>query len=105
MKIKTMPKETLAELLLFLAENEEFASVEQQLVEGMNLTQVRASLRELAAGLRQEASGEEDNYNPQKDGKLSTQTKEIISYLAPGEERALLTAFGLIEKPKPILKQ
>lgn len=101
-----MPKETLAELLLFLAENEEFASVEKRLAEGMSIAQVRAALRELAVGLKQEAAEEGDShYNPQKDGKLSSQTKEIISYLSPGEERALLQAFGLIERPKPILKQ
>ncbi|MBI4223597.1 MAG: hypothetical protein HY609_01580 [Deltaproteobacteria bacterium] len=106
MKIKTMPKETLAELLLFLAENEEFTAVEHQLLEGMSVAQVRAALRELAVGLRQEASEEGDShYNPQKDSKLSSEAKEIISYLSPGEERALLQAFGLIDRAKPILKQ
>lgn len=106
MKIKTMPKETLVELLLFLAENEEFASVEKLLVEGMSVAQVRAAVRELALGLKQEAAEEGNHqYNPQKDAKLSKEVKEIISYLSPGEERALLQAFGLMDKAKSVLKQ
>lgn len=105
MKIQTFPKETLAELLLFLAENEEFSSVQNLLVEGVTLAQVRGALRELACELKREASTENGNsYNPQKDSKLSKEAKAIISYLSPSEEKSLLQAFGLIEKAKPVLK-
>lgn len=103
MKIQTMPKETLAELLLFLAEREEFSTVQELLSEGVPIAEVRAALRELAMEVRKEAQLEnESDYNPQKDAKLSKEAKTIISYLSPGEEKTLLKAFGLIEKIRTI---
>lgn len=104
MDIQTMPKETLAELLFFLAENEVFSSVEKLLVDGVTVEEVRAALREVAEGLRREAAAEQDKqYNAQKDNRLSKEAKTIISYLSPGEEKSLLTAFGLIDKAKSVL--
>lgn len=96
-----MPKETLAELLLFLAENEEFASVSKLLHEGITPEEIRAAFREVAIGLRQEAAAEasKQGYDAKKDRLLTKESKTIISYLSPGEERTLLTAFGLIDKP------
>ena len=103
MKIQTMPKETLAELLLFLADQEEFSAVQELLSGGVTVAEVKASLRELALELKKEVSQEKaTDYNPQKDGKLSKETKAIISYLSPGEEKTLLSAFGLIEKARSI---
>lgn len=104
MKIQTMPKETLAELLLFLSDNEEFASVQELLIGGMTIQQVRSALRELALELKREAAQEtETNYNPQKDSRLAKETKTIISYLSSGEEKTLLQAFGLVDKVKSAL--
>ena len=104
MEIKTMPKETLAELLFFLAENESFRSVQQLLAEGVAVEEVRAGLREVAEGLRREAAAElSSQYNAQKDARLTKEAKTIISYLSPGEEKTLLTAFGLLEKNKSLL--
>ena len=101
MNITTMPKDTLSELLLFLSENEEFSSMSKLMGEGITSEEVRAALRELAVGLRQEAAAEaaKQAYDAKKDSHLSKDAKTIISYLSPGEERALLTAFGLLEKP------
>ncbi len=105
MDTHVMPKETLAELLFFLAENEEFGSVKKLLVDGFTIEEVRAALRELAEGLRKEASQEATHqYNAQKDIRLSKEAKDIISYLSPGEEKSLLTAFGLVEKSKSVLQ-
>lgn len=105
MELHSMPKETLAELLFFLAENEEFNSVKRLLVDGFSIEEVRASLRELAEGLRKEAGGESlHQYNAQKDIRLSKEAKDIISYLSPGEEKSLLTAFGLVEKQKSVVQ-
>lgn len=105
MDIKTMPKDTLAELLFFLAENETFDSVQKLLADGVTVEEVRAGLRELAEGLRREATLElSKQYNAQKDTRLTKEAKTIISYLSPGEEKTLLTAFGLVEKPKSALK-
>ncbi len=103
MKINTMPKETLAELLLFLADREEFPAVQELLSGGVAIAEVRTALQELALELRKEAQQENEvDYNPQKDSKLSKEAKTIISYLSPGEEKTLLKAFGLIEKPRAI---
>src|SRR3989338_6542094 len=101
MNIQKMPKETLAELLLFLAENEEFSSVPKLLDEGVTIEEVRAVFRELASVLRQESAAESTKqmYDAKKDARLSKEAKTIISYLSPGEEKTLLTAFGLIDKP------
>lgn len=96
-----MSKETMAELLAFLAEHEEFSSVREFLGEGFTVEEVRTLFRELAEGLMREASQERnDDYDPQKDTRLSKEAKEIISYLSPGEEKSLLSAFGFVEKVK-----
>lgn len=106
MRIQTMPKETLAELLLFLADQEEFAAVEERLAGSLTAAQVRAALRELAMELKKEVSLEAgDDYDPQKDGKLSSEAKTIISYLSPGEEKKLLQAFGLREKTPSLIEK
>lgn len=100
-----MPKEALAELLLFLAEKEEFESVRGELADGVTMEEVRGSLSELATALQKEAAEEENTaYNPQKDIRLSKETKTLITYLSPGEEKSLLGAFGVVEKPKSVIK-
>ena len=100
MDIKTMPKETLAELLLFLAENEEFSSLQKLLDGGFAPEEVQAAFRELAVGLRQEAIQETSQQiqDVKNDSFLTKKTKTIISSLSPIEEKTLLTVFGLIEK-------
>lgn len=105
MDIKIMPKDTLAELLFFLAENCDFSSIEKMLDPEMNIEEVRSALRELGQGLLLEVSKEGLSYDPQDDSKLSKEAKAILSYLSPGEEKTLLSAFGFIEKPKAILKK
>lgn len=100
MKLNSMPKDTAAELLEFLAENESLESVRKILDGSIKITEVRSLFRELADGLRREAAEEagDFNFNSQKERSLSKGTKEIISYLSPREERTLLSAFGLIDK-------
>ena len=95
MEMKSLPKETLADLLLFLAEYEEFHSVSKLIKEGITVEEVRENLRTLAATLKQEAGAEP--YQAQKDNKLSDEAKSLISCLSPGEEKTLLKAFGLID--------
>ncbi|MDO8526520.1 MAG: hypothetical protein Q7T03_02400 [Deltaproteobacteria bacterium] len=105
MEIKIMPKETLAELLFFISENEAFESVKNLLADGVTVQEVRSALREVAEGLHREAAAElAGQYNAQKDARLSKEAKTIISYLSPGEEKSLLSAFGLIEKTKSALQ-
>lgn len=97
-KTTVMPKETLGELLLYLADNERFSSVTEHLGEGMSVEEVRAALRELARELGREASAEhgKDIEEAKKTSHLSPKTKKIISYLSDHEEKRLFTAFGLI---------
>lgn len=99
MKITTMPKETLAELLLFISENERFSSVEGKLAGGVSVEEVRASLRELSRELTREASEEQSLSfeSVRKSAHLSPKSRKIISYLSPHEEKTLFTAFGLDE--------
>jgi len=95
-KIASMPKETAAELLYFLAENERFSSVASKLEGDFTVPEVRALLREVAKGLSIEASGEDDAGEPPHGGvALSTKTREVISSLTPEEGEKLLAAFGL----------
>lgn len=100
MKIATMPKHTAAELLLFLAEHEEFSSVTKLLDEGVTAEEVRALFREFSKELLREAAMElkGKKYDVKKDAHLSPQAKNIISYLSPHEEKTLLEAFGLVDK-------
>lgn len=95
-----MPKETLVELLIYLAENERFASVSDHLGEGLSVEEVRAALRELGRELGLEALAEQKNDidEVKKGGHLTPKTKKIISYLSDHEEKKLLSAFGLLGK-------
>lgn len=95
-KISVLPKETLIELLLYLAENEKFPSVAENLEGGVTVTEVKTALRELAVAISREAGDEAVfEVSTKKGANLSPRTKEIISYLSPYEEKTLLTAFGL----------
>lgn len=97
--ISVMPKETLAELLIFLAENERFSSVSEKLAGGVTVEETRAALRELACGLVREAGGETGAHADLKKGAhLSRKAREIISYLSPHEEKTLLSTFGLVDE-------
>ena len=99
MKITTMPKQTAAELLLFLAENERFSSVSRNLGEGVKVEEVRALLRELARELGGEVDAIKDETGvTETDAWLSPKAKDVLSSLSPQEEEALLGAFGLKEE-------
>ena len=100
MKITVMPKQTAAELLLFLAENEEFSSAAKLLEDGVTAEEISALLRELSKELLLESASElkGGKYDIKKDAHLSKQAKDIISYLSPHEEKTLLEAFGLVDK-------
>jgi len=98
-KITSMPKETAAELLYFIAENERFSSVESRLRGDFTVPQVRALLREVASHISTDAKEEaETTGGPSWNTKLSPRTKDVIASLTAEEERKLLTAFGIISK-------
>jgi len=57
-EISTMPKETLIELLLYIAENEKFPSVSRELSGSIEVDDVRQVIRELAVALAREEKEE-----------------------------------------------
>ncbi len=99
-KIVSTPKETVSELLRFLAEHEAFPSVGRHLEGGFTVPQVRAILREVAEGLSLEAEEEQKGlvHEIRRDEDLSSRAKDVMTTLHPREERRLLAAFGLITR-------
>ncbi|PIU54717.1 MAG: hypothetical protein COS89_09365 [Deltaproteobacteria bacterium CG07_land_8_20_14_0_80_38_7] len=100
MNLSSMSKQFAAEILLFLAENEEFDSVESLLDNEISSEEVRNLLREVSSGLMQEAL---DDLKKKKSGRkndpyISKQAKVILSHLTPHEENSLLEIFGVSEK-------
>lgn len=93
--IKRMPKETLAELILFISENENFSSVSKNLHGSFTVAEVRAALRELASEIAREAGNEHIAHGPHAESELSSKAKEIITLLPKSESQRLLAAFGL----------
>lgn len=102
MDIKTMPKETAAELLLFLAENDNFDSVKEMLGGDVTIEEVRAVFREVATQLQKEVFVSDKEETPLKNMRLTKEAKEIFTFLSPLEEKSLLGAFGVIEKAKSL---
>ena len=98
-KTNTMPKKTLAELLLFISENETFSSVEKKLGGSVSVQEVRFALRELAVEIAKEADSACENVDAARDAtELSDATKKILSILSPHEEKTLFDAFGLAKE-------
>lgn len=94
-RLKTMPSPEAAELLLFLAEREDFASSEALLEGGVTAAEIRALLRELAGVLAQDAVAATARTAQELQHRAVTkQTKEVLSLLSPSEARRLLDSFG-----------
>lgn len=94
MKFTQMSREAVCELLVFLAENEEFPSVKA--LKNLSTEEVSQALTELAEGLRSEAAAEEPaakaNYNTRE---LSEKTLNLIGSLSPKEEMLLFKSFKI----------
>ncbi len=98
--IKTMPKDTAAELLRYISEHEDFSSIEKIAGGDITVEEVRAVLRELSDEIGREAQAEyKASFDVKGSKTLTKSSKNIISCLSPREEKSLLTAFGLLEKP------
>lgn len=101
MEIKTMPKETLGDLLHFIADTESFQETLNLLGDSVEVGQLKRALRELGTRLRDEAKDEAPAtaaMNLKQNPFLTEQVKEIISYLTPKEERKVIERFGFLEK-------
>jgi hypothetical protein len=97
--ISVMPKETLVELLLFLADNESFDSVKKNLREGMTVPEVRSALRELALQLAKEVPSacQSELDTLMKESGVSPKALKIISALSEREKKDFLSAFGFAD--------
>jgi hypothetical protein len=99
MNLKSMPKDVAAEILSYLAENEDFDSIEKLAGGDISIAEVRALLRDISSSLVAIAASEnKDAFNAKNSRDLSKISKDIISSLSPREERQLLSTFGLIDK-------
>lgn len=101
MKIKSMPKEVLSEILLYLADYERMGGLEQTLQGSVAMLDVRTAFREIAVQLREEIVQEQQSMgvvDSSKIGHLSQETRKILSSLSPREEKILLRVFGLLEE-------
>ncbi|PIR20341.1 MAG: hypothetical protein COV45_06080 [Deltaproteobacteria bacterium CG11_big_fil_rev_8_21_14_0_20_47_16] len=97
MDLKTMPKRAAAELLAFLAENEAFESVKEQLDGSMTVNEVKALFREMSVQLQQLALAEDEAGALAKNPHLSRKSKQLLSVLSVTEEKALIKAFDFNE--------
>lgn len=101
MKLNTMPKEFACELLTYVAEKTDFSDVSKALDGSVTDIQVRALLREIANNLQTELKEEKaENYDVRNCTFLTKDTKKVISFLSPKEEKTLLKVFGLLEENK-----
>lgn len=98
MKIQSLPKEVLVELIHYLADYERFEGLESILGGDFPMEDARAALRELAVQLRLEFDEEREEtsvgVSPQY---LSVPSKKLLSALSPREEKKLLKAFGFFK--------
>ena len=100
MRIKSMPKGTLAEMIRFIAENESLSSVERLLSGSFTVAEVKASLRELADVLTEQAfsEGEPQARDARSESELSSKARQVMASLTPAEERKLMAAFGMLSE-------
>lgn len=91
----SLPKETLSELLNFLADHESFESVRE--LGSISAAQVRTILKELAQELKREATREmeETPLDPSHFDELSPEVKQALSELSPVELQRLVRHFGI----------
>lgn len=97
MELKSMPKKTAAELLAFLAENENFESLERELQGSVEVGEVKALFREMAMQLHAQADAEDQAETFTGNPHLTRKAKQLLSCLSDTEEKALSRAFGLSE--------
>lgn len=88
----TLPKDTLAEILLYLAEKEKFPSLKD--LGSISSEQVRRSLRDLAHQLKTEAKGQTSQEAVRDLEKtLKKSHQDIVRQLNPDERERLLKSF------------
>jgi hypothetical protein len=101
MKIRSLPKELLIEVLHYLSDYERLEGLGQILDEEFTLEDVRAALREIANRLAEgtpSRAPEDESTLPEAclaEVHLSHEARRLISTLSSVERERLLKAFGL----------
>jgi hypothetical protein len=98
MHLKSMPLETAAEVLQYLADQEELEGLAAAMHDEMTHTDVKTMLRELAVQLRRIALACGEPYEPQDDKNLKAKVRKMLTCLSPTEAQSILTQFGLAER-------
>ncbi len=100
MKLKSLPKELLAEVLDYIADYERLEGLDHILEGDYTTLDVRGVFREIAVHLRKQVTEEREDkslVDVRKDENLSREVKNLLSVLSPGDERRLLMKFGLLD--------
>lgn len=100
MKLNSLPKELFAEILDYLADYEHLHGLNEILDGEHTILDVRSAMREMALQLRKEVEGARDEKSLtdlRKDARFSSQVRNLLSILSPGDERKLLLRFGLLD--------
>lgn len=100
MKMNSLPKELFVEILDYIADYESLHGLDEILDGEHTILDARSALRETANQLRKEIQAEKEGKSLtefRKDEKLSTQVRDLLSILSPGDERRLLLRFGLLD--------
>ncbi len=95
MQFQDYSKEAVCELLLFLADHEDFSSL--QATEGFHKKDVKDVLKQIAAQLRHELAEDLPPQRPQYNQlSLSTKAMSLVSCLSPREEMLLFKSFKVL---------
>lgn len=95
MRILSLPKNVLAELLRFLSDHQAVQDLAGVLGYDFSVEDAQAALRELAVQLLQEQEGESERVSLKSDPlPLTSQTRRILAALSPQEEEILFRRFG-----------
>lgn len=95
MKFKNITKEAVCELLLYLAEHEEFESLKS--LKAFTKEEMQEVLREIAIQLKEELTDEGGSQRPHyQEYNLSPKALSLISCLSPREELLLFKSFKLL---------
>ena len=96
MKFKDLSQEAVAELLYFLADNEDFSSLKN--LKGMvSKNEVMEVLKEIADQIKIQATEEDPVQKPDyTEQNLSPKALSLISCLSPREEMLLFRSFKIV---------
>lgn len=100
MKLKSLPLSLFVEVLDYLADYEHLQGLDHILEGDYTILDVRSALRELSIHLRKTLEAEKNQVavsDFHKDERLSSQARNLLSALSPGDERRLLEKFGFLD--------